>query len=69
MGRSNLKRNDTNEGKLIMIGITLSFDYPWAGDSLDENDITEALSELSADELLINAMKAGKTVNVDIEVY
>ena len=52
-----------------MIGITLRFDYPWEDWDMDENDITEALSELSAEELLINSMKAGKAINVDIEVY
>ena len=35
----------------------------------DENEIIDALSELSAEELLVDSMKAGKPVNVDIEVY
>lgn len=52
-----------------MIGITLRFNYPWDNWELDEDDIIETLSEFSAEELLINAMKAGKPVNVDIEVY
>lgn len=52
-----------------MVGITLRFNYPWQDEDMDENDIVEALSELSAEELLVNSMKAGKAVNVDIEVY
>ena len=52
-----------------MVGVTLRFNYPWQDEDMDENDIVEALSELSAEELLVNAMKVGKVVNVDIEVY
>ena len=52
-----------------MVGVTLRFNYPWQDEDMDENDIVEALSEFSAEELLVNAMKAGKIVNVDIEVY
>lgn len=52
-----------------MVSVTLRFDYPWMGEENDENEIIDALSELSAEELLVDSMKAGKLVNVDIEVY
>lgn len=53
----------------MSVGVTLSFDYPWDGNTEDENEIREALMELSPDELVLNASKACKPINVDIEVY
>lgn len=52
-----------------MVSVTLRFDYPWMGEENDENEIMDALMELSPEELLVDSMKAGKIVNVDIEVY
>ena len=53
----------------MSVGVTLTFDYPWNEDIEDENKVIEALMELSPDELLLNASKACKPINVDIEVY
>ena len=53
----------------MSVGITLTFDYPWTEDIEDENEVRNKLMELSPDELLLNASKACKPINVDIEVY
>ena len=70
MGRGYIKRNDINEGAVIMaVSITLRFDYPWYNDEVDENEIRECLSDLSPEELIAAAKNAGEPVNVDVEVY
>ena len=70
MGRRYIKRNDINEGAVIMeVAITLRFDYPWNDEDMDENEIAECLYDLSPEELLLAANNAGKPVNVDVEVY
>lgn len=52
-----------------MISVTLRFDYPGFSDIKDENEVQKLLSEMSADEILVNAMNAGEAVNMDVEVY
>lgn len=52
-----------------MVGITLSFDYPWNDKDMDENEIRECLMELAPDELIAEAQNQGNPINVDIEVY
>lgn len=53
----------------MSVSVTLTFDYPWTEDIEDENEIRDKLMRFSPDELLLNACKACKPVNVDIEVY
>lgn len=53
----------------MAVGITIRFDYPWYNDAIEENEIIGCLTDLSAEELLIAAKKAGEHINIDIEVY
>lgn len=70
LGRECTKRNDISKGEMIMsVSVTLTFDYPWNDENMDENDIVSSLMELSPDELLTAANNAGEPVNVDVEVY
>ena len=70
MGRRYIKRNDINEGAVIMaVAITLRFNYPWNNEETDENEIRDCLLDLSPEELLVAANNAGEPINIDIEVY
>lgn len=53
----------------MSVSVTLTFDYPWDKDIDDENEVRDELMKFSPDELLLNACKACKPINVDIEVY
>ena len=52
-----------------MVGITLKFDYPWNDTEMDENEISDCLSELSPEELITAAKNSGEPISIDIEVY
>ena len=53
----------------MAVGITLRFDYPWNKMDMDKCEIRDCLLELSPEELLIMADRAGEPIDIDIEVY
>ena len=55
----------------MSVSVTLTFVYPWNEpiEDEDEDEVISCLEELAPEELLLNACKACKPINVDIEVY